>query len=116
MINYLKETLIYNSKNAFNLNSLSANIKSKIDKILRVNPSTGSSYQIWSPNAGVLQFSALSCGEIYVIESNTINYNISNNLVVYDVNLCAPNPTPTPTPTSIENITNDLKVMYIKWT
>lgn len=99
MIQYTKEILIYTSNTAFNLNSLPSNIKNNIDKIIRSNPITGASYQIWSPKAGIIQFSALVCGEIYMIESNTVNYEISPNLIIYNTNLCSGGLTPTPTPT-----------------
>lgn len=110
MITALKEVLIYNASAALNLNNLNAEIKSKIDKIFRVNPITGSSYQIWSPNNGILQFSSLNCGEIYIIESNSTEYNISDNLIIYDTNLCSPfaltpTATSTSTPTSTPTIT-----------
>lgn len=110
MITALKEILIYNKSAAFNLNSLNTNIKNKINKILRINPATGSSYQIWSPNAGVFQFSALTCDGLYIIESNSVDFNLSNDnssdglvkLNNYDKNICSitSTPTPTPTPTS----------------
>lgn len=118
MIQYSKEILIYRGNIAFNLNSLLSSIKNKIDKILRVNPVTGASYQVWAPGVGVYQFSSLNCGEIYVIESNSINYEISNNLIYYNTNLCSdilptptttktltPTPTPTRTPTATPTLT-----------
>lgn len=97
MITNTREVLVYNGINSFSLNSLSNEIKNKIDKIFRVNPTTGLSYQIWSPSSGIYQFSALNCGEIYIIESNSINYIISNNLITYNSLLCNSTPTPTPT-------------------
>lgn len=89
MIIFQKQRLIYNNVNPFNLNSLPSNIKNKIDKIIRINPSTGASYQIWSPSTNVVQFSSLNCGTIYTIESNSTDYNISDDLIVYDINLCS---------------------------
>lgn len=93
MITFTKQMLIYNKTSAFNLNSLNSTVRGKIEKIFRVNPSTRQSYQIWSPAAGVLQFSAMSCGEIYIIESNTVNFNLTNDnsddgLVSFNKNTC----------------------------
>lgn len=88
IIQNYKEVLIYNSTIAFNLNSLTSTIKTKIDKIVRVNPSTGLSYQIWSLKNGVFQFSALECGNIYIVESSEIGYNLSNSLLNTIPNIC----------------------------
>lgn len=79
MITFTKQMLIYNKTTPFNLSSLNSMVKGKIEKIFRINPTTKQSYQVWSPSAGVLQFSSLSCGQIYVIESNTINFNLTND-------------------------------------
>lgn len=113
MISALKEILIYNKSAPTNLNSLNSTVKNKIDKIFRVNPNTGSSYQVWSPQAGVLQFAGLVCDGIYIIESNSINFNLSNdnsndglaNLANYNKNICSPSQTITPTPTQNVSIT-----------
>lgn len=111
MINTLKEILVYNKVASFNLNTLNDSVKSKIDKISRVNPNTGQSFQVWSPAAQVFNFSSLVCGGIYVIESSPTNftgaYQLSNDgnddglRTVNDYNklICSGGVTPTPTPT-----------------
>lgn len=109
IINY-KEILIYVGTNPFNLNSISTEIKNNINKIFRVNPVTGLSYQVWAPSAGVVQFSSLNCGEVYAIESDSVGYELSNNLVSHDTNLCydiivTPTVTPTVTATATQTVT-----------
>lgn len=111
MINTLKEILVYNKTTSLNLNTLDAGVKSKIDKVSRVNPTTGQSFQIWSSAAGVFNFASLVCGGVYVIESSSINftgpYQLSNDgsddglRTVNDYNklICSGGLTPTPTPT-----------------
>lgn len=93
MINLPKQMLIYNKTASFNLNSLNSTVKNKVDKIFRVNPTTRQSYQVWAPAAGVLQFSGLVCGEIYIIESNSVNFNLTNDnsddgLISFNKNTC----------------------------
>lgn len=104
MINTIKEVLIYNKSAPFNLNSLNLSVKNKIEKISRVNPSTGTSYQVWSPGIGVLQFSALTCSDVYIFESNTIGFNLTNDNssdglvkpINYSHNICGNTVTATP--------------------
>jgi len=98
MINFLREILIYNKNTPFLLSNLSADVRSKIVKISRVSPS-GQAFQVWAPSVSppVIQFPALFCGEIYIIESIETGYLLASpgdtddGLVTpdnYDKNIC----------------------------
>ena len=118
MINTQKAILVYNKSTNFNLNGLNTTVKSKIEKISRVDPTTGNAFQVWAPNTSpaVINFSALTCGNIYIIESvntATFPYQLTNDgsddglrsANDYDKNICSGGVTPTPTATPSLTIT-----------